>query len=263
MRWGSVSGLIIQMQNKLVWYHHAARGLGLPSLARRQLQKRFGAAEIELSSKYLKHHVRRRRNSSDLYVFDQIFIELQYRCLDGVYSPKLIVDCGANVGYSTAYFLSKFPSSKVIAIEPDSENFRLLKKNAHPYGKRCELIQGAVWPKEELLNINIPTTAASEWAISVSPCANGQGSVQAITIQSLLAGEARISILKIDIEGAEYELFREKPDWLDRVDNIVIELHGRRCEEAFFAAITGRRFAISRCGELTVCLSSTDVIRND
>jgi hypothetical protein len=65
--------------------------------------------------------------------------------------------------------------------------------------------------------------------------------------------------LKIDIEGAELELFSSGTDrWLDLVDNIVIELHGKKCSEAFFKAIDGRGFDISSCGELTVCLGRSN-----
>jgi hypothetical protein len=72
----------------------------------------------------------------------------------------------------------------------------------------------------------------------------------------------RISILKIDIEGSEYELFTSKSiEWLDLVDNMVIELHGQRCSDAFFAAIDATRYDISTCDELTICLSRTPTAR--
>ena len=64
----------------------------------------------------------------------------------------------------------------------------------------------------------------------------------------------RISILKIDIEGAELELFSSSASWIDQVDNFVIELHGEDCEKTFFAAIKGRSLNVSRWGEVTACL---------
>ena len=70
-----------------------------------------------------------------------------------------------------------------------------------------------------------------------------------------MADFKRISILKIDIEGAELELFASNSiEWLNLADNIVIELHGQKCSDAFFAAIDATRYDISTCGELTVCL---------
>ena len=63
----------------------------------------------------------------------------------------------------------------------------------------------------------------------------------------------RISILKIDIEGAEMQLFGHDTDWLDSVDNIVIELHGDACRDLFLQVIRPRLSNFSTFGELTVC----------
>jgi hypothetical protein len=60
--------------------------------------------------------------------------------------------------------------------------------------------------------------------------------------------------LKIDIEGAEAQVFGRPCDWLDKVDNLVIELHGEKCERIFRRAIEGRGFSVSTCEELAVCV---------
>jgi len=70
-----------------------------------------------------------------------------------------------------------------------------------------------------------------------------------------MSGFNRISILKLDIEGAELNLFKSNTEWLELVDNLVIELHGTECSEVFFKAISGCGFKISTSGELTVCLT--------
>ncbi len=62
----------------------------------------------------------------------------------------------------------------------------------------------------------------------------------------------RISLLKIDIEGAEAMIFADDRCrlWLDRVDNLVIELHDDSqfgdATSAFERAIRGLPFACSR-----------------
>lgn len=84
--------------------------------------------------------------------------------------------------------------------------------------------------------------------------------MQAVDIKGLLerSGKARISLLKIDIEGAEARLFASRYEaWLPYVDNLVIELHDDtsygNASDIFFRAIKGRKFTVSRSGELTVC----------
>jgi hypothetical protein len=99
-----------------------------------------------------------------------------------------------------------------------------------------------------------------EWAVTVREARNGEHVAMIATdVSSLLAesGYSRISILKMDIEGAERAVFGGRPGacaaWLDKVDNIVIELHGEDCETAFHRAIAGRGLEESCCDELTVC----------
>jgi FkbM family methyltransferase len=247
------------------WWAATTQNLGLSSLIRWQMQKRFGhfgpPGEVRLTSKHLKHPVYARRHTSDLYAFDQVLAAREYSCLDHLQSPSLIIDCGANVGFSSAYFLSRFPHCDLIAIEPDVENFSVLRKNVAPYGNRCRPIRAAVWPTKSSVTTIRSDEPNSEWGISVRSCRSDDlGAIETVTIRELIRSSphARISILKIDIEGAEAELFRGETEWLDAVDNIVIELHGAQCEAAFFKAIEGRHFTISHCGELTVCLGRSD-----
>ena len=250
--------------NKWNWYLGALRGLGFRSLVRRQFQRLLGRFQQlnKLTSKTLANPVFARPGSSDYFVFDQIFVERQYRCLDQLKCSGLILDCGANVGYSSAYYLSKFPACFVIAVEPDFGNFSILKKNLKPYEGRYIAIQAAVWPSKENIRFEKSSLGAGkEWARSVekmSSDAVASDRIETVDIPTLIriSPYDRVSILKVDIEGAERELFnRGSSEWLFLVDNIVIELHDENCFKVFFDAIGTARFDISTCGELTVCLS--------
>lgn len=75
------------------------------------------------------------------------------------------------------------------------------------------------------------------------------------------SGLDRISILKMDVEGAEAVVFAKNYEsWLPFVDNIVIELHDHssfgRASDIVLNAIYCKSFNISRYGELTVCNTS-------
>lgn len=195
-----------------------------------------------------------RCGSSDLLVFHQIFTLREYRALDQLnLNDGLMVDLGANVGYASTYFLSRFAALKVVAIEPDRANFELLNKNLQPYGSRITTIQAAIWPGVDRVALHDPGKG-EEWGIKVYPHASG--SIPTITIPEIMhkAGVHRISLLKIDIEGAEEQLFKGDTSWLNRVDNLVAELHGDDCERAFFSKINPQEFIISKCDELTVCI---------
>lgn len=86
-----------------------------------------------------------RHNTSDTKVLYQIFFERQYSCIDDLKSPQLIVDCGANVGYASLYFLNKYPNAHIIAVEPDWENFKVCERNLAPYRERVSLIRSGIW----------------------------------------------------------------------------------------------------------------------
>ena len=76
-----------------------------------------------------------------------------------------------------------------------------------------------------------------EWACAVEAGASEGPPVRSVSIRMLLEMTElkRVSILKIDIEGSEKELFSHDVGWLKSIDNIVIELHGdERARELFF-----------------------------
>jgi FkbM family methyltransferase len=215
---------------------------------------------IWLSSQSLLHPVKCRPRTSDFDVFCQVLAHREYRCLDEVANPGLIIDCGANVGYSAAYFLSRFPTARLIALEPDPANFQVLRENLAPYGDRCTALSTAVWSgSTDLVPGDQPFRDGREWARTVRAAKKGeQATIPAVDIGSLLSGSGaeRISILKVDIEGSETEVFSKNYEgWIGKVDNMVIEIHDQAAHAAVMKAIAGRGFTTSRCDELFVCRS--------
>lgn len=241
---------------------NAKKNLGLMNYyqnrVRRKLARELGNNTFKLSSKEIEHAVRARIDSSDPRVFSQIFSGREYSCLDELDSLDFVIDCGANVGYSSAYFLSRFPQARVVAIEPDQGNFKLLQANTLPYAERCELLNTGVWSHTTGLVLDESRLGkGQEWGREIRPCRDDEApQMQAIDIGSVIENSAftRVSLLKIDVEGAEREIFaRNYQHWLPKVDNLVIELHGRQCEKVFHSAIENEGFDITTSGELTVC----------
>jgi len=222
----------------------------------------MSAGLLTLTTDLARHPLLCRPGTSDGNVFHQIFVEREYACLDDLRDVSFILDCGANVGYSAAYLLSRFPSARLLSVEPDPGNFEVLRANLAPYGDAARLLRSAVWSRPTGLVLSRdPYRDGMEWTRQVRECGPGEHpDLLAVDIGSLLRlypGE-RISILKMDIEGAEGIVFGSNYEsWIDLVDNIVIELHDDSvfgdCTAAFAAAISGRGFSVARHGELTVC----------
>lgn len=193
-------------------------------------------------------------------VFHQIFISQEYSCLRDLKDPSLILDLGANVGFSAAYFLSVFPNVRVVAVEPDERNLKMCEMNLSPYGDRVKLLHGAVWSKCTTLRLLKSTfSKGHEWATQVGEAIEGERTsvtVQAWDIGSLIdmSGANTVDLLKVDIERAELSVFGETAaSWLHRVRNICIEFHGKECEEVFFAAMKDFDYELGHSGELTIC----------
>jgi FkbM family methyltransferase len=196
-----------------------------------------------------------RPGTSDRCIFEQIFIAQQYSTVNYSSDPSLIIDCGANVGYSSVYFLNRFPKAKVIAIEPHSDNFVLLQHNLRPYGNRAQAICSAVWSHQVGLIIEYQGHG-KECTTKVRECIEGESPDLIATDMKTLLDKfdlPRIDILKIDVEGAEAAMFSKNCDhWIDKVALFAIELHGEACWNMFYRALNPDRFEFSRFGEVTI-----------
>jgi FkbM family methyltransferase len=201
------------------------------------------------------HKVVLRCGTSDIKCMEKVFVNNEYKPpfpLD----PRIIVDAGANIGMATLWYAQEYPKAKIIAIEPEHSNFEILERNCAGLSN-VVLVKGALWCKSRTLVIQDPR--AEKWAFSVAQSAQesscGSQMVQAITVPGILRqfGVGRIDLLKLDIEGAERDLFNAGAgSWLGSVGQIVIELHDRiqpGCAHAFYAAVGHTRFLQEVRGE--------------
>jgi FkbM family methyltransferase len=185
--------------------------------------------------------------SSDVRTYEQIFIRQDYY-FEVRRDPQVIIDAGANIGLASIYFANRFPGAKIIAIEPEKGNFDLLKKNSAPYSNIIP-IWGALWDKNR--NIDLIDPGLGQWGYRTqqgNPAGRNSNkplyTVRGMTVDSLMQeyGIDRVDIFKIDIEGAEREVFNNAGSWINNVDSVIIELHERikkGCNRSFYCATNG------------------------
>jgi FkbM family methyltransferase len=166
-----------------------------------------------------------RKGTTDSEVFQAIFIRRNYYVPVDI-DPRLIIDGGAYVGYSSIYFSLKYPKAKIIAVEPNDSNFEILEKNTRTF-PNIQRIKAGLWYRNAPLKIS--DVGFGHWAYRTEEAEETEASsLQGITVSSLLAdsGLDRVDILKLDIEGAEKKIFAYDCEaWLRRVNILAAEIH--------------------------------------
>lgn len=193
-----------------------------------------------------------RVNTSDIQTFNQMFFanDSNYDISMGV-TPKVIVDGGANAGYASVYFANKYPDAQIIAVEPEASNIGMLRENTALY-PNIKVLQAGIWHRRTFLKII--NLESEKWAFQVEESECHEDSMEAITIADIieLSQTGFIDILKLDIEGAEKEVFSGRPDWLEKVGILIVELHDRfkpGCSQAFYSAVSPFNFKKFQKGE--------------
>ena len=143
----------------------------------------------------------------------------------------LIVDAGANIGATAVWFQNHFPQAVIFALEPEQANARLLEFNTAVY-PRTHVFKGAIGSRDG--HVALVDPGMSDWGFRTvgrgsSASTDARLDVPCISPASILASEAARGteplIMKIDIEGAEQDLFQGDVDWMDEFAMIGIELH--------------------------------------
>ncbi len=135
--------------------------------------------------------------------------------------PPVIVDCGSNIGMSLLYFSKLHPNARIIGIEADKKIAEICKTNIVKNKiANITLIEKAAW-------INTYGIMFSSDGADGGTIFSEENSVkiETIRLKDLLEKEMKIDFLKIDIEGAEYEVLNDCRNSLSHVDKIFIETH--------------------------------------
>jgi FkbM family methyltransferase len=196
---------------------------------------------------YMKHHVSTSatvrgigrvtvRRGSDAKVFSQVFSSKQYelryvRQFDEIRRRfgdiktcgkiPLIIDLGANNGASALWFISRFPGSRVVAVEPDPDNAATCRHNVR--GQNVVVLEAAIGSEAGM--VNLITDNREDWTVTTKRSAGG--AVQLLTVPEILErnGDCELFMVKIDIEGFESDLFQSSTEWLLKTKVVFIEPH--------------------------------------
>jgi len=213
--------------------HYLAMGIrGVFLGVKARLLRTTGETAVSIPG--IVHPIHLRLRTSDVPLLTQVILLSQY---DWKFpeSPRVIVDAGANIGLASIFFANRYPGAKIISVEPAPSNLKLLRKNMAPYPNNI-IVAGALWKDNSRVQIVDP--GGGEWGFQVEEGPSANGGVAALTLDRLMdqVGIDFVDLLKVDIEGAEKEVFETSSPWIKRVGTIAIELHDQLkvgCSRAF------------------------------
>jgi FkbM family methyltransferase len=195
-----------------------------------------------------------RNGTSDFEVMEEIFVHREYdftgwpshhamverAYADAISAGKVpvILDCGANIGLASIWFALRYPRARIYAIEPEPDNFAMLRRNVGGYANVVP-VHAAI--SDQVTRVSLRNPQDQPWACQTEE--DETGGIETVTIPDLFARfpDSEPLIVKVDIEGHETTLFRSNTDWADDTPLVVFEMHD------WLFAWRGTGDAILRC----------------
>ncbi|MBF5093445.1 FkbM family methyltransferase [Azospirillum sp. INR13] len=138
-------------------------------------------------------------------------------------AAPLIIDCGAHIGLASLFFARRFPQATIHAFEADPAIAEVLAFNV------ASLKLTGVTPHAKAVWIDgggITFERSSDDSGHVRSGGSGPDmvTVPSVRLRDLIAGRD-VSLLKLDVEGAEFAILRDCDGALGGVRKILLEVH--------------------------------------
>ena len=138
-----------------------------------------------------------------------------------------LIDCGADVGVYSKLLLSINDQIKhITAFEPNERSFSILLKNFTALGNHTQLFCAAVGEKAgfgKLVSPNTLTDSHSKFIVEAA-----EGPIKIARIDDLSLPSHLALVLKLDIEGAEYEALLGAANTISQASYFVIQIEAHR-----------------------------------
>lgn len=172
-----------------------------------------------------------RHRTRDVDIFEEIFVGVPgYRPPVAVREmlgskPLRVLDLGGNVGLFAAFVLDEFRVASITTFEPDPVNLPVLHRcRALNHGSAWQVIEACAAPKDGRVGFASGMYADSHVAFDV-------GDRPAIEVRAVdvLPYMAEADLIKIDIEGSEWDILADPRLATLGATVIVLEWHALHC----------------------------------
>lgn len=169
---------------------------------------------------YLRH------NTPDIETLDEIFrhghYDLPRRVAATLPEAPHVVDLGANVGLFGVWLLGRYPQARVVGFEPDPANADVHESTIEANGlrERWRLVRACATARDG--------TVEFSGTFATGRIGDGGKSVPAVDVFPFLKAA---DLLKVDIEGGEWELLADSRFADTRTRAIALEYHSHRAPQ--------------------------------
>jgi len=206
----------------------------------------FSAIPVTLRN--LQYPILVRPRKPDVRTIINNVIREEYGQFRPAIGPEWMIDAGAYIGDTAAYFLSRFPKLRVVALEPNPPSYEMASLNLKPYGERAVLLRKGLSASDQCLRFGGNSSGASIQDTGFE--------IECTSLRTLLEqfSISHLDILKMDIEGAEQMIFSSNTDvWLGRVGLLIIEIHGPDIETLVSHALRKNNYSMRKFRSIWYC----------
>lgn len=196
----------------------------LPSKARYLIWRGMSSPESLIVNLTNGEKLILRTNKDDLDTTYQVFVEEVYRCPRLIVSTEVrnIVDLGTNFGYTCVYWMNKYPKAHVTTFEPHPLHVEYATQHAklNMFSNRIDIRNAAAGTK--YMNGYLEDDGVRSYIAAES----GTNRIPIKVVDFFEeVGNNPIDILKIDIEGAEYEILSDPRFSELNIKRLIMEYH--------------------------------------
>jgi FkbM family methyltransferase len=175
-----------------------------------------------------RHHRVRVANHHELAGAVEVLCTDDYDVAIAPADVRKVLDLGANAGFATLLFASRYPIAQIVALEPAPDTYVRLQQNVGHLPNVTLMPFAAGEPGSIVIDLRTPSTERQGGQDSA-----GGHEVRRLGLDELLERLAwdEVDVLKIDIEGDEFALLADPT--IERARVIVGELHARAAPAGF------------------------------
>jgi FkbM family methyltransferase len=178
--------------------------------------------------------------ASVAHLYDELFCDEVYESPKPIPRSPRIVDAGGHLGLASLYFLFRYPGCKLTTFEPNPTLAALLRRNLAPWASQSELIEAALSIRGGSVDFHITEDNPLNVTGGIDNRELPDRRVSVLQVKSVdvrVVLNEPVDLMKLDVEGHEYELLRVELFNPHHIKNLIVEFHDIDRRRAEFAEI--------------------------